>query len=195
MLCEFWKAKLFKIQCFLVYLHASTALRTSGYSLLYLQSPMPCICTKLKPWIKGYRGLVALSSPTSPAQHRLTPHFPYPSQCMRSGFALRPFPSHSPLSVQGFYPTLIKRGDARSGFTTSSPNSYLKPKDISRATHIVILSRVEESQTKEPQHIVTSHKLPVTKESTDPSWPKRSPDKYLPIAEKEHTHKPLRQRF
>src|SRR5699024_8584476 len=35
----------------------------------------------------------------------------------RSGFALRPFPSHSPLSVQDFLPTLVKREDARSGFT------------------------------------------------------------------------------
>ena len=117
MFCEFWKAKLFKIQCFLVYLHTSTALRTSGYSLLYLQSPMPCICTKLKPWIKGYQGLVPPVSPASPAQHRLTPHFPYSSHGMRSGFALRPLPSYYPVSVQNFYPTLVKREDARSGFT------------------------------------------------------------------------------
>ena len=57
---------------------------------------------------------------------------PCSSQSMRSGFALRPFPSHNAISVQDFLPTLVKRGDARSGFTTSSLNPCLKPKDASR---------------------------------------------------------------
>src|SRR5699024_10083468 len=64
--------------------------------------------------------------PTSTAQHRLTPHFPYSSQGMRSGFALRPFPSHSPVSVQDFYPTLVKREDTKSGFIYPSSKLILK---------------------------------------------------------------------
>src|SRR5690625_4152864 len=51
---------------------------------------------------------------------------------MRSGFALRPLPSRNAFSVQNFYPTLVKREDARSGCVTSSFNSCLKPKDASR---------------------------------------------------------------
>src|SRR5699024_2830715 len=51
---------------------------------------------------------------------------------MRSGFALRPFPSHNAFSVQDFLPTLIKREDVRSGCITSSFNSCLKPKHASR---------------------------------------------------------------
>src|SRR5699024_1673848 len=57
---------------------------------------------------------------------------PSSSQYMRSGFALRPLPSRNAISVQDFLPTLVKREDARSGFTTSSFNSYLKPKDASQ---------------------------------------------------------------
>jgi len=110
MLCEFWKAKLFKFQRFLVYLHTSTALRTSGYSLLYLQSPMPCICTKLKPWIKGYRGPAAPVSLTSPAQHRLTPYFPQLIPRHAERLRLKAFALPQCLLCAGLLPDLGKTG-------------------------------------------------------------------------------------
>ena len=151
MLCEFWKAKLFKIQCFLVYLHTSTALQTSGYSLLYLQSPVPCICTKLKPWIKGYRGLVPPVSPTSPAQHRLTPHFPLLIPWHAERLRLKAFSLPQFLSVQNFYPTLVKREDARSGFSNLILICFKSQKTLHKTTRIVMLSEVETSQTKEEE--------------------------------------------
>ena len=171
------------------------------------------------------RGLVTPASPASPAQHRLTPHFPYPSQCMRSGFALRPFPSHNAFSVQDFLPTLVKREDARSGCATSSLNSCLKPKHASqnhaychversrnisnqrrRKEHRTLLITKSEALSMEilhcaalrserqqkgkvlqekkgkfqtNKHTVTSHKLPVTKES----------DRFIPIFMVKRTNK------
>src|SRR5699024_1039413 len=84
----------------------------------------------------------------------------------RSGFALRPFPSRNAFSVQNFYPTLVKREDARSGCTASSFNSQLSPNYKSPVTN-----------------------YPSQKKAQTLPDRKRSPDKYLPIAERKHTYR------
>src|SRR5699024_1223573 len=68
---------------------------------------------------------------------------------MRSGFVLRPLPSHNAISVQDFLPTLVKREDARSGFTTSTLNPCLKSKHTSRSHPDCLPERSEGSQTQE----------------------------------------------
>src|SRR5699024_10334455 len=70
---------------------------------------------------------------------------------MRSGFALRPFPARNAISVQDFYPTLVKREDARSGCATSSFNFCLKPKDASRNYPDCHFEWNEKSQTQEEE--------------------------------------------
>ena len=120
--------------------------------------------------------------------------FPPASQSMRSGFVLRPLPSHYPVSVQGFYPTLVKRGDARLGFSSPILICIKSQNTLHKTTHIVMLSGAETSQTKVPQLSRVTNYPSQKKAQTFPDR-KKSPDKYLPIAERKHAHNPLRQRF
>src|SRR5699024_10033130 len=90
-------------------------------------------------------------SPTSPAQHRLTPHFPLLIPIHAERLRLKAFSLPQCLLCAGRLPDLGKTGDARSGFSSPILICIKSQKTLHKTTQIVMLSEVETSQTKEEE--------------------------------------------